>query len=194
MCSKVCRVTRSCGLTPARRSGRVPLSSSSYSGKSSPRPHSSSGSEERRSWPLPWQSSVSVERCGGSLLPGPRRRSSVHTASMHGGAAPFAASRPPCQRDQHQTCRSLTEAIVRENVTLEKDNSLRKTAWVVVVVVLLLWLWLWFRGCQTPRDKSRRRHPAPHCGPAAQPCTCVQGSKKKKNKESHLRIRRPPSC
>ena len=37
--------------------------------------------------PRPWPSSVPLEQSGGSLLPGPRRRSSVHTASMHGGAA-----------------------------------------------------------------------------------------------------------
>ena len=79
ICSTVCRVTRSCGPTPARRSGR---GSSSYSEKSSVslQPNCSSGSEERRSWPLPWQSSASAERCGGSLLPGPWRHSSAHTA------------------------------------------------------------------------------------------------------------------
>ena len=30
----------------------------------------------------------------------PLRRSSVHTSSMHGGVAPFATLRLPCQRDQ----------------------------------------------------------------------------------------------
>ena len=37
-CSAVCRCTRACGLTPARRSGRVPPSSSSYSEKNSVSP------------------------------------------------------------------------------------------------------------------------------------------------------------
>ena len=34
-----------------------------------------------------------VGRCGASLLPGPSRRSSVHTSSKHGGVVLFAASR-----------------------------------------------------------------------------------------------------
>ena len=38
--------------------------------------------------PWPWLSSGSLGRYGASLQPGPWRRSSVHTASMHGGVAP----------------------------------------------------------------------------------------------------------
>ena len=78
-CSAVCRCTRPCGLTPARRSGRVP-------------PQRARKSVVRG---LGSGSLLSPWCCVcGALLPEAWRRSSVHTARMHGGVAPFAALRP----------------------------------------------------------------------------------------------------
>ena len=85
------------------------------------------------STPWPWLSSVSVERCGGSLQPGPLRRSSVHTSSsMHGGAAPSSAARSPSQRRGQQECRPLKPSPKGHT---QKRKRLRD-AWVVVVVVV----------------------------------------------------------
>ena len=48
--------------------------------------------------PRPWQTSDPL-RCGAYSLPGPLRRSSVHTASKHGGvAAAFERLPSRCQR------------------------------------------------------------------------------------------------
>ena len=61
-----------------------------------------------------------------SALPGPGRRSSVHSASMHEGAALFTASRLPYEREQHQACPSLMPSSA-------KMSHLGKAACVVVV-------------------------------------------------------------
>ena len=55
--------------------------------------------------PRPWPSSVPLGWCGGYSRPGPWRRSSVHTARMHGGAALFAAlrhQRSPSSKEGHK--------------------------------------------------------------------------------------------
>ena len=92
MCTAVCRWTPAC----------VPCGSNNKSGRSPP---GSSRRSKSSGWgggtvvgnaaaPWPWLSSGPMGRYGLSLLPGPWRRSSVHTSSKHGGVGLFAAAAP----------------------------------------------------------------------------------------------------
>ena len=111
ICTTIRRGTRSCGLTPERRSGREPPSSGTLS-LSSRLKYRVPGSEgwvlpERgrvlhlEPTPWPWLSPVPVGRCGATLQPGPSRRSSAHASAMSGAVAPAAFVRLP-QRCQHE--------------------------------------------------------------------------------------------
>ena len=99
-CSTVHCWTISCGPRGSpRQGGREPPGSSSYSWKSSGwggRGFRRRGASSRPcAPPRPLPSTVSVERSGDCSRQGPWRRSSVHTASMHGSAAPAAFKRLP---------------------------------------------------------------------------------------------------
>ena len=117
ICSTVCRWTRSCGLTPARRSGQEPPSSGTLS---SSRPwYRVSGSwdgsyygtrpcNSSRTPPRSWPSSVPLGRSGAETWPGASAAEAARGASAPATDAHVAAVRLPQWRHQHATSQQLS--------------------------------------------------------------------------------------
>ena len=84
--------------------------------------------------PWPWQSCVPLGRCGGSLLPGPWRRSSVHTASFC-TVAPLPS--PPC--GPH----NVFAIELRPHEVSVKSNTRQSVQQTCLSLVWWLW-WLWW--------------------------------------------------